>query len=291
MNCAVTSHNIVIQSTQDLQQLYPDRFNGIGKFPEVHKLTTDENVTPVKHAPRRAPIQLRDKIKSELERMVNLDVIRPVETPTDWVSCVTYAQKTDGSLRICLDPKDVNNALKRGHHHTPTAEELTHRFASATHFSKLDAKSGYWAVQLDSDSQLLTTFNSLFGRFCFTRLPVGLKTSQDVFQRAMDSILDGLPGVVSIADDITVYGIEHDRHLHGLMMRAREKGLIFNPQKMPHQDTRSTFLWEHLQQRRGSTRSCQGTGHYRHHFTINGHRTPIISRDDNVPRTIHPKAQ
>ena len=90
MNCAVTSHNIVIQSTQDLQQLYSDWFNGIGKFPDVHKLTIDENVTPVKHAPRRAPIQLRDNIKSELERMVNLDVIRPVETPTDWVSSITY---------------------------------------------------------------------------------------------------------------------------------------------------------------------------------------------------------
>ena len=128
----------------------------------------------------------------------------------------------------------MNKALKRGHHHTPTVEELTHKFASATHFSKLDAKSGYWTVQLDSDSQLLTTFNGPFGHFFFKRLPFGLKISQYVFQRAMDSILDGLPGIVSIVDDITLYGtseVEHDRHLHGLMTRAREKGLIFNPQK------------------------------------------------------------
>ena len=77
INCAINSHNTIIHSTQDLQQLYPDRFKGIDKFPEVHKLTIDEDVTPVKHAPLRAPIQLCDKIKSELKRMVKLDVICP----------------------------------------------------------------------------------------------------------------------------------------------------------------------------------------------------------------------
>jgi transposase InsO family protein len=219
---------------KDLTATYPDRFTGLGKFPGEHKLILNDNNSPVIHAPRRAPIQLRDKIKAELERMVSLDVIRPVVEPTDWVSSITYVQKADGSLRICLDPKDVNMALKRGPHHTPTVEELTHKFANATHFSKLDARSGYWSVQLNRDSQLLTTFNSPFGRYCFKRLPFGLKTSQDVFQRAMDQILDGLPGVISIADDITVYGTseeDHDKNLVKLMDRAREKGLVFNPNK------------------------------------------------------------
>ena len=145
-----------------------------------------------------------------------------------------YAIKQDGSLRVCLDPKDLNKALKRGQHHIPTTEELTHRFSGATVFSKLDAKSGYWSVVLDDDSQLLTTFNSPVGRFCFQRLPFGLNISQDVFQSAMDRILDNLPGVVSIADDIVIYGADqetHNRNLHGLMERARAQGLVFNPQK------------------------------------------------------------
>ena len=152
--CAISNKpdNPVISSVKHLQDMYPDRFDGLGKFPDVQKLQIDGNATPVKHAPRRAPIQLRDKIKSELKRMVDLDVIRPVEQPTDWVSSITYVQKADGSLRICLDPKDINNVLKRGQHHTPTVEELTHKFSGASHFSKLDAKSGYWAVQLDPES-------------------------------------------------------------------------------------------------------------------------------------------
>ncbi|CAM1154056.1 Uncharacterised protein r2_g4222 [Pycnogonum litorale] len=103
-------------------------------------------------------------------------------------------ENQDGSLRICLDPKDLNLALKRGQHYTPSLGELTHRLKNANIFSKLDAKSGYWSVVLDPQSQLYTTFNSPFGRYCFKRLPFGLKISQDVFQAAMDDILDGLEG-------------------------------------------------------------------------------------------------
>lgn len=230
---------------QELKQQYPEQFQGIGKFKKEYQLRLVENAKPVLHAPRKAPIQLREKIQEELKRMVDLDVIRPVNEPTDWVSSITYVTKADGSLRICLDPRDVNLALKRGQHHTPTIEELTHKFAGATVFSKLDAKSGYWAVPLDAESQLITTFNSPFGRYCFKRLPFGLRTSQDVFQHAMDEILFGLPGVVSIADDITVFGRderEHDQHMRLLMERAKETGLVFNPAKCHLKSPEITFF-------------------------------------------------
>ncbi|KAG1704766.1 hypothetical protein GQR58_003952 [Nymphon striatum] len=132
-----------VSTLSNLRVLYPDRFLGLGKFPGTHTLSLDKNVHPTQHRPRRAPVQLRDKIKAELDRMEKLDVIRPVTEPSDWVSSITYVQKPDGSLRICLDPKDVNIALKRKQRHIPTLEELTHKFSNATVFSKLDAKSGY----------------------------------------------------------------------------------------------------------------------------------------------------
>ena len=222
------------KTLSDLKSLYLDCFTGLGKFKGEHSLILNEDACPVIHPPRRAPIQLQQQIRLELDRMLDLDVIRPVSEPTDWVSSLTYVQKPNGSLRICLDPKDINKALKRGQHRTPTLEEITHKLKGATVFSKLDAKSGYWSVQLDAASQHLTTFNSPFGRFCFKRLPFGLKTSQDVFQKAMDTILDGLPGVISIADDITVFGMnqaDHNRNLQQLMERARKCGLVFNAEK------------------------------------------------------------
>ncbi|CAM1325938.1 Uncharacterised protein r2_g3487 [Pycnogonum litorale] len=245
VNCSVTTTTKPIISLDSVKDMYPDRFEGIGKFPKPQKLTLVKEVEPVRHPPRRAPIQLRQKIKAELDRMVKMDVIKAVQEPTDWVSSITYVRKQDGSLRICLDPKDLNLALKRGQHYTPTLEELTHRFKNANIFSKLDAKSGYWSVVLDPQSQLYTTFNSPFGRYCFKRLPFGLKISQDVFQAAMDDILDGLEGVVSIHDDIVIFGsdeTEHDQRLHALMQRAREKGLVFNHQKCRIKTDEVTFF-------------------------------------------------
>ena len=97
---------------------------------------------------------------------------------------------------MCLDPQHLNRSLKRPHHKIPTVEKITHCFRGAKIFSKLDAKSGYWSVKLDQDSQLLTTFNSPFGRYCFVSLPLGLSVSQDIFQLKMDQILDQVDGAV-----------------------------------------------------------------------------------------------
>ena len=124
-------------------------------------------------------------------------------------------------------------------------EELAHKFSNAKYFSKLDARSGYWSIVLDDKSQLLTTFNTPFGRHCFKRLPFGLSISQDIFQAAMGDGLRDLPGVVSIADDIAVFGCteqEHDNNLHTLMERAPQINLVFNPTKCHIKQTEIPFF-------------------------------------------------
>ena len=88
--------------------------------------------------------------------------------------------RKDGSLRICIDLQKLNQALKRCPHKIPTLEELNPQFAAPTVFSKLDGKPGHWSVHLGPDSQLITTFRTPFGRYCWTRLPFGLRVSQDI---------------------------------------------------------------------------------------------------------------
>ncbi|KAL5017321.1 hypothetical protein ScPMuIL_006910 [Solemya velum] len=239
MHCAiqhvrVPAPPVNITGNEDLKNRYPDRFEGIGCFPGEVKLHVDPDEQPHIDPPRKTPIALREQIKSELDRMQNMGVINRVEEPTEWVSSLAYSKKKDGSLRICLDPKHLNRALKRPHHKIPTLEEINHRFNGAKYFSKLDAKSGYWSVKLHPDSQLLTTFQTPFGRFCFTRLPFGLSVSQDIFQAKMDEILDGLEGVTGIADDIGVAGDteeKHDQNLIALMERSVKHGLVLNHSK------------------------------------------------------------
>ena len=228
------SANEILTDTQQLIEQYPAQFQGLGKFPGTASIEIDPTVKPVVHPPRKCPIHLRDDLKKELDKMESMGVIKPTQEPTDWVSSLVIAKKPDGKLRICLDPRDLNKAIKRPHHRNITTEELTHQLAGATVFSKLDARSGYWAIQLDEQSSKLTTFNSPFGRYSFCRLPFGIRLSQDLFQRKMDEILAGLEGVINIADDICVFGkdaSEHTQRLRALMQRARDMGLVFNPDK------------------------------------------------------------
>ena len=125
-------------------------------------------------------------------------------------------------------------ALKRCTHKVPTLEEMNPQFAGSTVFSKLDAKGGYWSVHLDPDVQMVTTFRTPFGQYCWTRLPFGLRVSQDIFQARMDEILEDLPGVVGITNDVCVHDKdeeEHDQNLKVLMDRAKQTRLVFNSDK------------------------------------------------------------
>ena len=163
-----------------------------------------------------------------------LRVITHVDKPMDGVSSITYIQKANGELHLCLDPCELNKAICHDHHKMLTVEEVTHEFAHSHNFTNLDACHGYWSIVLDQESSLLTTFNSPFGRYDFLCLPFGLVCSQDIFQKKMDQILAECQGCIGIADDITIHGhtkAEHDTHLWNLMQVTCKYGLVFNPQK------------------------------------------------------------
>ena len=223
-----------IRSTDDLIKEFLDQFKGIGRFPSKYKIRLCHDAHPVIHAPRKCPITLCPKVKEHLNKMECLGVIIWVDEPTDWVSSITYVQKANGDLCLCLDPRDLKEAICCDHHKTPTVEEVAHKFTHSCFFTKLDACHGYWSIILDQDSSLLTTFNSPFGRYHFLQLPFGLVCSQDIFQKKMDQILEECQGCITIADNITMHGhteAEHDTHLRDLMHITHKYDLVFNPQK------------------------------------------------------------
>jgi hypothetical protein len=142
-----------------------------------------------------------------------MGVTVPIQQPTDWVNSMVIVEKRrNKSLRICLDPRYLNKAIRREHYHMPTLEDVTVKLAGAKYFSVLDAKSGYWQIKLDGESAKLTTFNTPFGRYHFTRLPFGIHSSQDVFQKKVDEIYEGLNGVAAIVDDILVFRKTQEEH-------------------------------------------------------------------------------
>ena len=93
--------------------MYPECFTGIGKFKDFeYHINVDKNVKPVVHATQKIALSLQGKLEKELEEMVRQDIIAPVEGHSDWVNSLVIREKHNGSLRICLDPKDLNKAIK-----------------------------------------------------------------------------------------------------------------------------------------------------------------------------------
>ena len=102
----------VTPTTPDFMLEYDDVFGEIGLLSGEHHINLDPSVPAVVNPPRRIPFLLKDKVKNELDRMLRLGIISKVEEPTEWVNSIVIVEKQNGSIRICLDPKDLNQAIK-----------------------------------------------------------------------------------------------------------------------------------------------------------------------------------
>ena len=141
---------------------YNDVFKGLGKLPGTCHIETDETVSPIQHAPRHVPIPLKKEIKQKIEQLRKDGIISKVSQPTEWISSLVAVKKPN-KLRVCLDPRDLNTAIKRPHFPMPTLEEVIPELNKAKVFTVLDAKDGFLQVVLDEPSSLLTTFWTPFG--------------------------------------------------------------------------------------------------------------------------------
>ena len=167
--------------------------------------------------------------------MEELGVIRKADEPTEWVSSLVVVQKPNSKVRVCLDPRDLNKAVQREHYPMKTVEEVAAELSDAKVFSVLDATSGFWYIKLDEASTQLLTFNSPFGRYQYVRMPFGIKSAPEIFQKKMTQAFEDLNGVKTIADDIPIWRKNKDENnfrLQQVLERSRKVGLKLNRSKM-----------------------------------------------------------
>lgn len=154
---------------------YLDRFKGLGTFKDMkpYRITLDPAAEPVIHPPRSVPVH-----RKELDDMLNLGVIAPVDRPTDWVNSIVLSEnKTDKgevtrAQSLLRSPRDLNKWVKREHYCPKTVDEVVTELNGAKFFTIFDAKKGYLHVPLDEQSSYLTTFSTPFCRYHFKRLPL-----------------------------------------------------------------------------------------------------------------------
>ena len=182
------------------------------------------------HAPRKIAHLLLSKVRQEIDRMLNEGVISPVTEPTSWCSGIVVVPKQNGSIRFCGDLTQLNKSVQREIHPMALVDESLAKLADSK-ISKLDARSGFWQIPLAEESKHYTTFITPFGRYCFNRLPFGISSASDIFQRTISKILGDMDGVIAHMDDILVHAKDqasHDQRLREAMKRLQEAGLTLN---------------------------------------------------------------
>ena len=243
------THKLPITKEYILKE-YSDIFKGIGTLPGgPYHIRLKEQYRPIQHPPRSVPIAKQTAYKTELERLTKEGIITEVKEHTEWINLIVPVMKPDGSLRLCLDPKDLNKAIKRNQWYSRTIDDILPELAKSKFKTLKDATSGYWHVVLDLDSSLLTTFNTPWGKFRWLRLPFGLKIAGDVFQERLDRVLRLLDGVHGIADDILTHReteVQHDGRLLTLLKTARMNNFSLNPDKIQFKSTDCKFFGHRL---------------------------------------------
>ena len=205
---------------QSLLAAFPNLFSGdksdIGTVPNIrHRIVTTTD-TPVRTRQWRLPHSMQKVIREECDKMLSAGVIEPSSSP--WLSPVVLVRKSDGTIRFCIDFRNLNKVTVADSYPLPRMDQLLDDLGGTAYFTVLDSRSAYWAVEVEPEDRPKTAFTDGHRLYHFNRLPFGLATAPSTFQRTMNMILASVLGKHTLAylDDIVVYSKSFDEHLQHL---------------------------------------------------------------------------
>jgi RNase H-like domain found in reverse transcriptase/Reverse transcriptase (RNA-dependent DNA polymerase)/Integrase zinc binding domain len=191
-------------------------------------IDVDKSVKPRQEFRLRIPLALQQQVIKEMDRLEAEGIITPcpVKPAPSFVSALQVVPKGKENVRLVVDLRNLNKAVRRSPHHLPTLQEMIANIRDSAWFSKVDLTSAYHHLMLEEESQLLTAFNTQKGLFMFTRLPFGLKTAPEAFQSFMDKEFKS-EGVIVYQDDILIHSKTFEQN-QALVNNVMEKLKILN---------------------------------------------------------------
>ncbi|XP_043805273.1 uncharacterized protein LOC122721498 [Manihot esculenta] len=219
----------------DFSDVFPDELPGLPPEREVEfAIDVVPGTTPISIAPyRMAPTELKE-LKVQLQELLDKGFIRL--SISHWGAPVLFVKKKDGSLRLCVDYRQLNKVTVKNKYPLPRIDDLFDQLKGAGDFSKIDLRSGYYQLRVKDADIPKTAFRTRYGHYEFLVMPFGLTNAPAAFMDLMNRIsgyysifhpfLDQF--VVVFIDDILVYSKtkeEHDRHLRIVLQMLREKQL------------------------------------------------------------------
>jgi len=203
-------------------------------------LTTDE---PIRGKAYPLPHALREVLDKEIASMLKMEVIEP--STAAYASPVVMVKKPDGSTRVCVDYRKLNQATVFDPEPIPNAEEIFAKLAGHKFFSKFDLTKGYWQVPMREEDKDLTTFVCHQGLFRFTVMPFGLINAPATFSRIMRRLLRDSNSLDNYLDDVLAHTGEWPAHLSALrdfFDRVKQANLTLRPSKCEIGEFDITFL-------------------------------------------------
>ena len=209
-----------------------------------HSIDTGD-AAPIKQRPRRVPLAFAKEEKKAIDDLLAMGVIRKSTSP--WASPIILVRKKTGAVRPCVDYRRVNSLVKPDGFPLPRTQDCLDAVAGAQLFSTFDLTSGYFQIPLKEADKPKSAFVCKYGHFEMNRLPFGLNTSGNTFQRTMELALQGLQWETCLIyiDDIIVFGAnfeEHSQRVRQVLRRLREAGLKLKPAKCEMLQEEVTFL-------------------------------------------------
>ena len=215
--------------------------NDNGKFPTLvgppaHIHLKEGAIPRARHNPIPVPFHMKDAVKRALDDDVKRGILQkvPVGTPTEWCSTMVITPKKDGRPRRTIDYQYLNKQCLRETHHQGSPFYLAMQVPAGSYKSILDAVDGYHSVQLDLESQPITTFITEWGRYMYIRMPQGFLASGDAYTSRYDQIIIDVQQKVKIVDDVLLYDSDIEEafyHTFDFLSLGYQNGIVFNVSK------------------------------------------------------------
>uniref|UniRef100_A0A914DXM4 RNA-directed DNA polymerase n=1 Tax=Acrobeloides nanus TaxID=290746 RepID=A0A914DXM4_9BILA len=217
---------------QPLLNEFQDIFEGLGHCTKLKaNIQLQEGAQPKFFKPRPIPFALLPKVKAEIQREVDLGILKPI-TVSEWAAPIVPAPKPNGEVRVCGDFKTtINPQTKVDQYPIPLINEILTKLNGGKYFTKIDLKDAYLQIELTEESKKLCVINTPWGLFQCQKLPFGVCPAPAIFQRLAEQMIAGIDHVAVYLDDLIITGRTLEEHLENLrkvFQRIREFGLRIN---------------------------------------------------------------
>jgi len=227
-------YKALFQEFRDMFAWSYEEMPGIDPAIVVHEIKTYPDAKPIRQRLRQIHPRKAAEIKAEVEKLLKVGFIYPIPL-TDWVSNIVPVNKKQGTIRICVDYRDINRACPKDNYPTPYMDQIIDDCASSEIFSFMDGFFGYNQINILPADQPKMAFICPWGTFAYYKLPFGLKNAGATFQRAMSYAFHDIKHIVQLyLDDLPTHSLrraDHLVHLRAIFMRCKHYRIRLNPHK------------------------------------------------------------